>query len=300
MKNAKILLPTLIIASSVPIAVHATWWNPSTWFNHPNDTTTQSVQPLPISKPLASTIVNESSATPVSVPNQDKLQSKIDVLTTQNMSLKSQLASVENQLFSLQNNLAICQSNLAPARNTQSQSQVPVTSIVKSAKATISLDPYNPKTNTVTAIDGQYLRLPILMFNISAYTNNQSVDSVSVKITSSGQGNINTASLYNGGSNSIATAIVSNGVATFTKIQSISLLGTPSGPYNIFTVKVDVSGLKDVGSSESVSASVSKIRIVDSSGQDVNVSGTAEGNVITVTGEPLTSTLNPYSLIKQQ
>ncbi|MBU6232544.1 hypothetical protein KGP36_07985 [Patescibacteria group bacterium] len=258
----------------------------------------------PISKPLASTTVNETTPVidtkivpgPVSVPTQDissKLQSKIDVLTTQDTSLKSQLASVENQLSSLQDNLAICQSNLIAARNTQSQSQTPIASITKPSNAMISLDSYNPKANTVTATYGQYLGLPILAFDISAYTNNQSLDFVSVNIASSGQGNIITASLYSGGSNPIARAVVSNGVATFTNIQSIPSLGTPSGPYNIFIVKVDVSGLKDVNSSESVSASVSKIRIIDSSGQDVNVSGTAVGNVITVTGDSVTSTLGP-------
>ena len=64
-------------------------------------------------------------------------------------------------------------------------------------------------------------------------------------------------------------------------------------------IKVDVSGLKDVGSSESVSASVSNVRLIDSKGQNVDVTGTAQGNVMTVTNDSISGAY-PFNLTKQE
>ncbi len=304
---------SIAILSIVPSVAFASWWNPATWFQSPSGENNQSVQQLTqqfsTTTEATSTIsiINQSVAT----TSQAMLQSEINMLTMQNNSLQSKLNSIESQLALAQKNYSMCQVSLTAAQNTNTASQVqqptiaPTVPTVAPSTASISADYNNPIAHTVSAVSGQYPSLPILTFDIAPSNNNQTLGSVTVNINNSGQGTVNTAYLYvSGFSTSVATAVVSNGSATFSDIRSIPSLSTNASPYDTFTVKVDVSGLTDVGSSESVSASVSNVTITDSAGHGVNVTGTAQGKVITVTNDSTADSLNsgsyPFNLTEQE
>jgi hypothetical protein len=302
-------LPIIAVLFIIPSVAFASWWNPTTWFQSSNVENVQPVQQMTqqfststeatstISSPINATstasipAVNQSAIT----TSQNALHSEINVLTAQNNSLQSKLNAIENQLAVVQKNYSMCQVSLTAAQNTNTVSQVQqptapqIVPVVAPPTASISTDYNNPIAHTVSSTNGQYLGLPVLTFDIQP-SSDQSVNSITVGINSAGQGNVNTANLYSGGyTNPIATAVVSNGTATFSNLMSIPSLSIHSGPYNTFMIKVDVSGLTTVGYSESVSASVSSAKITDSTGRDVNVTGTAQGNVISVTNNATTT-----------
>lgn len=278
----KYLLITSILAFTPSIAL-ASWWNPSTWFEH--NTSTQ--QTLNVDKSEVSTDQQPSSTT------ESSSKAQIDLLTNQNSVLTAKLVEVESELASVQKNYAICQGSLATKRNpsvntqqvTQQIESTSTTLFLTPDSATILLDDNSPLTSTVTTTRGQYPNLPVLKFDIHSSQQNQRIDSITIDINSFGSGMTNTASLYSGDyqNTPIATGVVSNGSVVFSNIQSpYQFLKDSPYPYNVFTVKLNVSGLGVVGSSQTISASISKAKILDSRGQSVDVKGTVQGNVITV------------------
>ena len=303
-----------IIAVAVPLTAFASWWNPSTWFQassvenvQPFQQMTQQFSTSTEATSTTSNFVNATSTSLIQVVNQSAtttdqttLQSKINVLIAQNNSLQSKLNTIESQLVAVQKNYSMCQVSLTAAQNTNTTSQIQqptVTTaipVIVPSTASISRDNNNPVAHTVSSVSGQYPDLPILTFDIVPSNNNQTLDSLTVNINDSGQGSVNTANLYvSGFSTPVATAVVSSGSVTFSDIQNIPSLSTSLSPYDIFIIKVDVSGLTDVGSSESVSASVSNAIITDSAGHSVSTIGTAQGKVVTVTSSTTTtSSLN--------
>jgi hypothetical protein len=151
-----------------------------------------------------------------------------------------------------------------------------------------------PVSFTTTA-NGQYLGLPVLKLYLTTPSNDIYLRTLTVNFNSSGQGTVNTAYLYQGnagsGSRPIATGIVNNGTVTFSispanplQIQLNAYLDSPN---NLLTVKVDVSGLAKSGDAEVIAASAGIMTADTTSGQSVSVSGTANGNVITVTNTTL-------------
>ncbi len=168
---------------------------------------------------------------------------------------------------------------------------VQATSVVKvgnpvqtqTAKASLSVDASNPPTVTVAVSDttnGQYLALPILTFDINSQTM-AALKAASVQVTSSRISAVTAAYLYQG-SNLIASASVSGGVASFSNINGVKLQTNTATP---FTVKVDISGIPPKDTSTTVVASVSSdmVTLQDTNGTAVVLSGSVSGNTITVT-----------------
>lgn len=315
-------LLTIAILSIVPSIAFASWWNPLDWFGSSDTKNQQPIQQIINPENPTTTSQQQSSTTESSLPvvslssttntlpvqtnsssanNESKLNAQISSLTAQNNLLKSNLTATQNQLALTQKNYAMCQANLTTAQNSivsmqQDQNKqsepTPVVSTSKPVSAVISLDQNTPPTASLPATNGQYSSLPVLKFGIQSSSDNQVINSLTVNISASGKGNVNTASLYSTYSippTVVATAVVTNGSATFSNTPNTPSLNAYSyGPHNTFIIKVDVSGLTDVGSAESISASVSSAKIIDSSSHDVDVTGTAQGNIITVTNNPIT------------
>jgi len=103
----------------------------------------------------------------------------------------------------------------------------------------------------------------------------------SVQVTSSRISAVTAAYLYQG-SNLIASASVSGGVASFSNINGVKLQTNTATP---FTVKVDISGIPPKDTSTTVVASVSSdmVTLQDTNGTAVVLSGSVSGNTITVT-----------------
>lgn len=166
-------------------------------------------------------------------------------------------------------------------------------SLVTSATANISLDGSSPLVGSVgvtNTTQGQYLGLPVMVFDVNANGDTLHLHSLTVGVTNSGSGTVSAAYLYNG-STPISSASVVNGVATFQNISD----GTPGAsiPVNTtvpFTVKVDVSGLEAVNGVSPAPAVVSatttaaNLSIYTSIDSQASLSGGATGNAQTVFG----------------
>jgi hypothetical protein len=146
----------------------------------------------------------------------------------------------------------------------------------------ISLDPSTPATTTVQVtdiIDGNYLDLPLLAFDLNPGNASADLKSVSVQIATptSGTQHVVAAYLYQG-TTPIQSASISNGGAT---INDFNLTLQPN-EFTLFTIKADVTGV--VGPT-AVTASLSPLSIsaYDSYGHTLTVSGSAQGNPITIT-----------------
>ena len=319
-------LPIIFTVLIIPSVTFAAWWNPISWFGSNDVKDQQPIQQIVIpenqqadqqqssSTESLSPVANIDIATSTTsvqtnssqINDQSQLKAQINLLTAQNNLLKSKLAIAGNQLAVVQNNYAMCQTNLTTAQNsltsTQIQAQqpnvVPPVSINKPASATILLDDSTPVSTSVSTSNGQYLDLPVLTLDIRPSSSDQALDSLTVNINSSGSGIINTATLFTNrySQTPIATAIVSNGSATFSLTNNAySSLSNMNYPYNVFTIKLNLSGLGDKGSSQSVSASVSNVKVVDSKGRGVDITGNAQGNIITV--NETSATVTPGSTL---
>jgi hypothetical protein len=296
-----------LLAFIFPSIAFAAWWNPATWFSSGNTTATNTVSTMDQSllnqvNELRQQVDSQQSqnvatATPAVAPittSGSNLQSKISDLTAENSNLQSKVFSLQTQLQTAQNNYSLCQANSAKIQSSSVQVPPPATNSVpvsNSSSATIAIDTNSPKTQSVEATDiadGQYLALPVLVFDVTPSGNDFYPTSLSVNISASGQGSVSTAYLYQGrplaGSNAtpIATAIVSNGVADFTQINNALTSPTDTGIINAFTIAVDVSGLTTYGYTETVSASVTNLSLVDSKNNTVNATGSVTGKIINV------------------
>jgi hypothetical protein len=174
-----------------------------------------------------------------------------------------------------------------------SQTMIIGQSLITSASANISLDGSSPLTNAVgvtNTTQGQYLGLPVMIFDVNAQGDTLHLHNVSVSITnSSGSGSVNAAYLYQGSTPIASATVGTNGIANFTNISDNQ--AGASIPVNTtvpFTVKVDVSGLQTVNNVTPapaiITASTSALTIYNSIDSTVNPTGIATGNAQTVFG----------------
>jgi peptidoglycan hydrolase-like protein with peptidoglycan-binding domain len=176
-----------------------------------------------------------------------------------------------------------------PSGSSISQTMVIGQSLITSATANVSLDGSSPLVGSVgvtNTTQGQYLGLPVMIFDVNAQGDTLHLHSVSVGVQNTGSGTVNAAYLYQG-STPISSASVVNGVAIFQNISD----GTPGAsiPVNTtvpFTVKVDVSGLIAGTQPAVITASTSAMTIYTSIDSNVtNVLSVATSNAQTVFGQ---------------
>ncbi|MCX6715838.1 MAG: hypothetical protein NT077_02330, partial [Candidatus Taylorbacteria bacterium] len=168
---------------------------------------------------------------------------------------------------------------VAPVPTTTSVTPVPATRI----QASISLNAASPGAATLVATDttyGQYLGMPVLVFDVKATGDTLHLRTVTVNMAVSGVGSVGAAYLFQG-SAQIASASVTAGVATFANITNGTAGAT--SPVNTtlpYMIKVDVTG---VSSYIIVTASTGTTQtILSSIDATVSVSGSAQGNSLTV------------------
>jgi len=191
-----------------------------------------------------------------------------------------------------------------PSGSSISQTMVIGQSLITSATANVSLDGSSPLTGSVgvtNTTQGQYLGLPVLVFDINAQGDTLHLHSASVGVTNTGGGTVNAAYLYQG-STPIASASIVNGVATFNNISDGQ--AGASIPVNTtvpFTIKVDVSGLTTGIAPAVITASTSAMSIYTSIDSNVtNQLSVATGNAQTVFGQgPVISLANAPTITNQ-
>jgi len=300
------------ILSIVPSVAFASWWNPTTWFSPTNTNSSSTISTT--DQQLLDRVnelqqeVNQEQSQKVSTTTQPvipsttdhlKTQTNINSLTAENSTLESKVSNLQTELQTVQSNYNICQKSLKIAQNQAQQSNATATSQTNQLdSAVLSLDPQNPNSSA-GARNGQVSAL-LLAFDIKPSSADQFISSLTVDINTSIPANISnvgTVSLYSGnpnipnsGASVIATTPIVNGVVKFTNIQNISSieksivvpLRFPSASFNTFSIGVNMSGL-DHNDNGTISASVSNINIINSDGQNVTVTGTAQGNQIDVT-----------------
>lgn len=148
--------------------------------------------------------------------------------------------------------------------------------------ATISRDSGSPMTQTVPSSNGQYLALPVLVFDVNAQGDELHLSKVRVTFYTSGTGSITGAYLYQG-STQVASAYVSGGVADFYMANGTAGAAIARNVTIPFTVKADVSGV--TSGSMNITASVgggSTTSILNTQNNAASISGGAYSNTITV------------------
>ncbi|MGC9605448.1 MAG: peptidoglycan-binding domain-containing protein [Minisyncoccia bacterium] len=165
-------------------------------------------------------------------------------------------------------------------------------SLVDNAQANVSLDAASPLVASVPVSDttnGNYLGLPVLIFDVNAQNDTLHLHEVKVQIGTVGAvGSVGAAYLYNG-STMITSASVSGGIADFNNIvDGTSGATIPVNTTVPFTVKVDVTGVTGAGVALSVVASTTgsvgaaPLSIYNSIDSTAAISGSAVGNTQTV------------------
>lgn len=163
-------------------------------------------------------------------------------------------------------------------------------SLVDNAQANVSLDPASPLVASVPVTDttnGQYLGMPVLVFDVNAQNDTLHLRSVTVKVytAAGGTGSIGAAYLYQG-STQVASASVTSGSATFSNITNGTAGATvPVNTTVPYTVKVDVTGV--TSGSLAITAGVATsttadLTILSSNDSTATISGSATGNTQTV------------------
>ena len=170
------------------------------------------------------------------------------------------------------------------------------------ASASLSLDAASPTIGSVNVTNttmGSYLGLPVSVFDVNAQGANLHLHSLTVfvsnmsttNINASGSGVITAAYLYQGSTliSSSATLSVGTGgsgqVVTFNNIPDNTAGASISNGVTMpYTIKVDVTGMTS-GTSEVIEAAISQYNLIvyNPSDSTVPVSGSANGNPITVT-----------------
>lgn len=163
-------------------------------------------------------------------------------------------------------------------------------SLTDSAQANVSLSASSPLVASIPVNDttnGQYLGLPILVFDVNAQNDTLHLRSVTVKIydTAGGTGSVGAAYLFQG-STQIASASVSSDTATFSNISNGTAGATiPVNTTLPYTVKVDVTGVTSgtLGLTAGVATSTTgDLTILSSNDSTATISGSASGNTQTI------------------
>ncbi|MBU6427053.1 peptidoglycan-binding protein [Patescibacteria group bacterium] len=170
------------------------------------------------------------------------------------------------------------------------------------ASANIALDSTSPLVSSIPVTNvttGQYLGLPVLVFDVNSQGDNLHLHSVSVNINTTGSssgGSVSAAYLYQGSTpimSGTVTCTGNNCSASFNNIpDGTTGAGIPINQTVPFTVKVDVNGLTATGSSENVTASTSAMIVYNSADSSVTVNGSAQGNQLSVLGSGLNLSLS--------
>jgi hypothetical protein len=176
------------------------------------------------------------------------------------------------------------------------------TSTTDNAQANISLNSSSPLVASVPVTDttnGQYLGLPVLVFDVNAQNDSLHLRTVTVNFAVNGGGSVGAAYLYQG-STQIASASISGNAASFTNIANGTVgASIPVNTTLPFTVKVDVTG---VTSLTNVTASTSATQtILSSNDSTATVSGTAQGNTQSIAPSgPLFTLVGTPTITKTQ
>ena len=179
-------------------------------------------------------------------------------------------------------------------------------SLTDSAQANISLAAASPIVSSVPVLDttnGQYLQLPVLVFNVNAQNDTLHLHQVVVNFVGTASGNTATATaayLYNG-STPVASASIIGGVATFANItDGTNGASIPVGTTVAYTVKADVTGV--TAGSLTVTASIPSgatgTMIYNTQDSSVTNSGSAAGQTQTVLGKGPSVTLSSATITK--
>ena len=171
----------------------------------------------------------------------------------------------------------------------QTSATTQIGSTQSSVQVNLSLDPSSPVASTIpvqNATTGQYLGLPVLVFDLAAQNGPVNLTNVSVQLLQkAGQvGNIGAAYLYLG-STLVSSASVNgaSGLTTFSITPGTYGATISANATSIYTVKVDISGLTAAGSSEVIQPTISSAQIVaQTSSGSIPVTGGVTGNLITV------------------
>lgn len=181
-------------------------------------------------------------------------------------------------------------------------------SLVDNSIANIALDPSTPQANSIPVTDttnGQYLKLPVLVFSLGAQNDTIHIHNFAVNfsaVQSAAKGSITAAYLYQGSTQVSSAAITLVGGNEYTATFSNITDGTAgaSVPVNTtlpYTVKVDVTGVTT--GNLAVTASTTQTGTTIYNSQDGNVAttnGTAGGNTQTVLGIGPVYTLNSATI----
>ena len=175
-------------------------------------------------------------------------------------------------------------------------------SLVDNSIANISLDSVSPQQGQVAVTDttnGQFLKLPVLVFDLNAQNDAVHIHNLAVNVASSGQGSVTAAYLFQG-STQVASAAVSGGVATFSNITDGTIgASVPVNSTLPYSVKVDVTGV--LTGSLTVSASTTSTGTTIYNSQDGTVSqinGSAQGYTQKVVGAGLQVSLSSANMVK--
>jgi peptidoglycan hydrolase-like protein with peptidoglycan-binding domain len=180
-------------------------------------------------------------------------------------------------------------------------------SLVDNALANVSLDSSSPliaSTPVSDTTNGQYLGLPVLVFDVNAQNDTLHLHQVVARISLVGSGSVGAAYLFNG-STQVSSASVSSGVATFTNITDGTNGATiPVNTTVPFTVKVDVTGLTTANTSTVITAGVATstsadLSIYNSIDGSASISGSALGNAQTVVSSgPMFTLVGTPTIVK--
>ncbi|MCX6715503.1 MAG: hypothetical protein NT077_00620, partial [Candidatus Taylorbacteria bacterium] len=179
-------------------------------------------------------------------------------------------------------------------------------SLVDNATANISLSASSPLVASVPVTDttnGQYLGMPVLVFDVNAQNDTLHLRTVEVKIydTAGGTGTVGAAYLFQG-STQIASASVTGDTATFSNIANGTAGATiPVNTTLPYTVKVDVTGVTtSVTLTAGIATSSSSGQtILSSNDSTATIAGSALGNAQTVGASgPLFSLVGTPTIVK--
>ena len=172
--------------------------------------------------------------------------------------------------------------------NTVAQTVTVNSSLVDTAIANVSTDSATPQTQSVPVSDttnGQYLQLPVLIFDIGSQNDSLHLHQVQVDIGGTGTGTTSAAYLYQG-STQISSASVVAGTATFTNI--VDGTAGASIPLNTtvpFTLKVDITGVTSGSVTVIPQLDIAGTVIYNSIDSSVTPNGSAPGFTTTVLGK---------------
>jgi hypothetical protein len=180
-------------------------------------------------------------------------------------------------------------------------------SLTDSAQANISIAAATPITASIPVLDttnGQYLKLPVMQFNVNAQNDTLHLHQVTVNFVGVPTGNTTataTAAYLFNGSTPVASASIVNGVAAFTNItDGTAGASIPVGTTATFTVEADVTGVQtgSLALTASVPSGAAGTLIYNSQDSTVTNSGGAAGQTQTVLGKGPAVTLASTNIVK--